>query len=189
MPPVDIRKRDRVVVAQARERHLAPVSCRQRVPLVARHLARLAADADRRVGVEADRLCHLVSPSGRYQISPSIAREADRGVLQPVGLRFQGNRSRPSGAALDDHLAEAIVGAALLGLERLVAGGVAIAYRDDLARALDLELDEVITPRNEGTPARCLIAIEGVFRDVSLGGLLARGRGHDTPPLGPGLGS
>ena len=58
VPPVDVRKRHRVIVAQAGKRHCAPVPCRQCVPLVASHLARLAANADGRIRVKADRLCH-----------------------------------------------------------------------------------------------------------------------------------
>src|SRR6266478_6511727 len=56
--PVDAVERARVVVAVAAQHADTPVPRRELVPLLARHLARLAADADGGVGVEAHRLRH-----------------------------------------------------------------------------------------------------------------------------------
>src|SRR6185503_12472266 len=56
--PVDAVQPPRVVVAVTRQRVDAAVRGRQLVPLLARHLARLAADADRGVREEAHRLRH-----------------------------------------------------------------------------------------------------------------------------------
>src|SRR5208337_5075480 len=50
-----------------------------------------------------------------------------------------------------------------------------------------VEHKPLVGTTTRGTPARCLIAIERVFRDVLLGGSLTRGRGHDTSPLCAGL--
>src|SRR5260370_18788994 len=58
VPPVGAVERAGVVVAVAAQHADTPVPRRELVPLLARHLARLAADADGGVGVEAHRLRH-----------------------------------------------------------------------------------------------------------------------------------
>ena len=58
VPPVDAVELRGVVVAVAAQRVHAAVGAGQLVPLLAGDLARLAADADRRVGVEPHRLGH-----------------------------------------------------------------------------------------------------------------------------------
>src|SRR5690606_12432517 len=58
--PVNAVEPERVVVAQAADLRSAAVPCGELVPLLARDLAGLAADADRRVRVEAHWLSHKV---------------------------------------------------------------------------------------------------------------------------------
>ena len=75
VPPVDAVEPARVVVAVAAQRVDAAVGAGKLVPLLARHLARLAADADGGVGVEPHRLSHRppTRPVGRRDRSASSA--------------------------------------------------------------------------------------------------------------------
>src|SRR5262249_18442974 len=65
VPPVDVGKAAGVVVAVAAEDVQLQPPPRQAVPLVARHLTRLAADAHRRVGEEANCFGHDNLPNGQ----------------------------------------------------------------------------------------------------------------------------
>src|SRR5262249_24812279 len=69
--PVDVGEAAGVVVALAGQRRPPALLGRQVVPLVAGHLARLAADADGRIGEEAYGLGHVpVTPCSRCRRRP-----------------------------------------------------------------------------------------------------------------------
>src|SRR6266550_3163016 len=94
VPPVRAVELARVVVAVARHFRHAAVRRRELVPVLARHLARLAADTDRRVGEEPHRLVGNGGALARdgYHITP-----APRCRRTPClhGSRRWGRRPRP----------------------------------------------------------------------------------------------
>src|SRR5919202_3818262 len=112
---------------------------------------------------------------------------------QAVRLRPE---SDPSGLArlrADDDEAEAVVGAVLPRLKRLVAGGVAVVHGDDLARPGNLEPDAVLRARDdEPAPVgdgdgdeRQVLAVGTDARAVGLQRQAGRGAGRPHDVLGP----
>ena len=103
---------------------------------------------------------------------------------------------RGPGLCADDYQAQAVEGTPLPRLEGFVAGGVAVADGNDFARSLQLELHEILRPRNQNArPCRQPVTVmnerslpsRADFRAVGLEqqlGRLAAGLHH---VLRPGL--
>src|SRR5215210_841435 len=95
-------------------------------------------------------LCRTFHPSSR-----APAPDGHVGRLQTFGVGPELDAARRAGLRADDDEAEAVVGGALLRLERLVARGVAVIHGDDLARAEDLEVNPVLRTRDGQPRAVC----------------------------------
>ena len=94
-------------------------------------------------------LGNFLDKTGSICTEPQLfAVEADFGFLNAFGSRLEDDRTGFAGLAPDNRQAKSIEGATLQGLERLVAGSVAVADRHNPPRSGDFELYHVVRAWN-----------------------------------------